>query len=175
MPKRFSLLTATILTTVLAPTGLVACSQNTAEPPMRIAQRNWQVTAIFVDPQSPTNIPESVSPRPEMTFGESSATGSTGCARFQALVSYHRTAGNSGEDAEENTTIREANRVKVEKIKMDEPNEGCAGTSAWAHENLSGMLTEGAEFDIAFGTSEQLSLTLVDDRVDSPALRLSAL
>lgn len=160
-------------TTLLMVGGLTtACSKNSADPPMRIAQRNWQVTGIFTDPEAPTSLPASVTTLPEVTFGERSATGSTGCARFQALVSYHHAE--EGEDGEQ-TSIREANRLRLDNVRMDSPSEDCTGASAWAHGQLSALLAEGHEFEISFGTSEQLALTLIDDRVDSPALRLTSL
>ncbi|MEX3517527.1 hypothetical protein VVR26_08805 [Corynebacterium camporealensis] len=133
----------------------------------RIVGKDWQVVGIYTNPDSPSTIPDSLVEVPHISFGESSAVGTTGCTRFTAEVSF-----STGEDS---TNIRDADVMHLDEITYDEPSESCTGAANWADTSMRHLLREGNDFDISMNPNNQLVLTLDTDEVDSPALRLVSL
>src|SRR5699024_5267885 len=97
----------------------------------------------------------------------------TGCAQFNAQVSYFSDDADAGGDAA--AELRKAESVRIDAIVYDTEGETGSversGARLWAHNNLSRCYAEGNACDIEVDTNNQLILTLQDDVVDSPAIR----
>ncbi|WJY90456.1 hypothetical protein [Corynebacterium confusum] len=160
--------------TCLAAAALVLAGCGDSEPPAptapgdeRIVGKDWQVTGIYTDPEALSTISEAVTNVPSISFGESTAVGTTGCARFVAKVSYAE-----GEDA---ANVRDADYLRFDEVRYDERSEDCTGEAAWAHNSLSRLIATDREFDISINPNHQLVLTLRDGKVDSPAVEFVSL
>ena len=136
---------------VLAALALTACS--TAPAPGHA----WQVTDIYTAPGEPPSVSGEAAGAVQLVLGESSATGSTGCAPIQADIAVT-------EDTVEFTSVR------IPELG-DMP---CQGRRAWAHQHMSSLLVDGAVFDRSQPTDTEMVLTLRGEDVDRPALRLAA-
>lgn len=150
--------------------SLSACGSEPAEDlsePLSVAGPLWQVTDIYLEPGEPSSIPPDAAGTVGLLFGESTATGSTGCAPLQARVGYH--------DAGETVPAVEATTVVFEQVEFGPTEEDCAGSDAWSHDKMTRLLESGAEFDLSMSTPTELVLTRQGEAVDRPSLRLVAL
>lgn len=149
---------ALLLTTTL----LSACGEESSS---RIAGGSWQISNLYLDPQNPSTIPETVLGQASLVFGETSVVGNTGCASFQGVVSFHRDGEVSRADAAETLTF--------EEIHFDVPNPAtCTGQVVYLDSQLRELLQ--GDFRLSEPEEFQLVLTRDSDEVDPPALKLSA-
>ncbi|MFW9224073.1 hypothetical protein [Corynebacterium striatum] len=162
------LLTAVML---VATVGLSACGSEDEGPTPRgderIVGKDWQVVAIYTKPDEPSAIPQNAVSVPQMSFGESSIVGSTGCSPFQAKVSY-----TEGEDA---ANTRDADLMTIDKVRIDTRPDDCTGSALWADNLLRNLLAEEHKFEVRLNPNNQLVLTLDTAEVDSPAIRMVSL
>ncbi|MDR7330255.1 hypothetical protein [Corynebacterium guangdongense] len=151
---------------------LSACAPDPAPVEGSLIGQTWQVTDIYTTPEAPSTVSGSAAGAVQLVFGESSATGSTGCAPIQAEATF--LAGRDPDSAP--VPADEAEAVVFSDVGIPDPGEAgvaCEGTRAWAHEHMTGLLTEGATFDIEAVSPAEMVLTLRGDVVDRPALRLA--
>lgn len=151
---------------------LSACAPDPAPVEGSLIGQTWQVTDIFTTPEAPSTVSGSAAGAVQLIFGESSATGSTGCAPIQADATFL-----AGRDPDP-VPADEADAVVFSDVGVPDPGEAgmaCEGTRAWAHEHMTRLLTEGATFDIDAVSPTEMVLTLRGDAVDRPALRLATL
>ncbi len=158
------------LVLLAAAATLAACTPEPAPVEGSLIGQTWQVTDIFTEPEAPSTVSGSAAGAVEIVFGDSTATGSTGCAPLQADVRFV-----SGQDA---VPADEAEAVEFREVGIPDPADAgmpCEGTRAWAHGHMTRLLTDGATFDIESVSPTEMVLTLRGDAVDRPALRLAAL
>lgn len=141
---------------------LAACAESDTSSP--ITGTNWQITNLFLAPETPSALPDLVAGRASLVFGQSSAAGSTGCAPFQGQVTFS----SDGEP----TSPQDADRVSFDLMDIEVPVEGCVGQAMFIHQELSRLLD--GEFDLELLSENELALTKVSDAVDPPAIRLSS-
>jgi hypothetical protein len=149
--------------------ALTACGDQ-EEPlpePVSVAGPMWQVTDIYTTPGEPSSVPPGAAGSVGLTFGSGSATGSTGCAPIQARVEY--SAG--GESA----TVDEADAVTFDIVDLGPVDAECSGSDAWSHGHMTELIVPGAEFDMSMTAPTELVLTVRDEAVDPPSIRLVAL
>ncbi|WP_297850829.1 hypothetical protein [uncultured Corynebacterium sp.] len=132
---------------------LAACS---AEPNHVLANRTWEVTAIYSDPDTPGAVPSDAAGRALIVFGAESLNARTACAPLQAGAEI-----NDGQ-------------LTLKGVRVGDVREDCIGGSRRVHEQLTGLLTEGAEFDIKHLTDDVITLKLRDDALDRPTIKLVA-
>lgn len=133
---------------------LAACAP---QPQHTLADSSWEVVAIYVDPEATGAVPADAAGRVTMTFGSQSITAQTGCAPLQAKAEIT-------EDS-----------VSVDRVQVGKLADYCIGGSRRTHEQLTAMLTPGAEFDLRrYGETgkQEITLTKRTDDVDSPTIRL---
>lgn len=141
---------------------LAACAEaDTASP---ITGTNWQITNLFLAPETPSALPDLVAGRASLVFGQRSVAGSTGCAPFQGQVTFSA----DGESA----NPENADRVSFDLMDIEAPAEDCAGQAMFTHQELSRLLD--GEFDLELLSENELALTQVSEDVDPPAIRLSS-
>ncbi|MDO5032410.1 hypothetical protein [Corynebacterium sp.] len=155
----------------VAALGLGACGSEEQGPAPRgdagVVGKQWQVIGLYTAPDAPSGIPRGIATVPQMSFGESSVVGDTGCAAFTAEVSF------SAEDKPAN--IRDAEAMRVDSVRYDAPRQPCEGSSSWAHNLMHNLISEGHEFDFTLDPNNQLVLTLRTGAVDSPSIQMTAL
>lgn len=132
---------------------LTACS---SEPDHVLGGRTWEVTAVYVDPETPGAVPGDAAGRALIVFGAESLTARTACAPLQAGAEIH------------DDTLR------LKGVRVGDVNDDCIGGSRRVHEQLTGLLTEGAEFDVAHLTDGVITLKLRSDDLDRPTIKLVA-
>ncbi len=150
--------------------ALSACSSGPERPAPGddvVMDKSWQVIGIYTAPQAPNAITDALPQAPSLTFGTRGFVGTTGCAPFRATASYQR----AGEPA----AVNDADAVRIDSIAFDTPRADCTGAALWAHNQLSRLLHDDAQFDLNIDPANQLILTLQDGQVDSPAIRFASL
>lgn len=124
---------------------LTACAQDIP------LSTTWQVTNVYVSPDTPSHVPEPA----YLVFGDSTVTGSTGCAEIQGRVSFSPDA-----NRPTHATFRDMNFSDV----------SCQGTQRFFHDHMAQMLD--GEFEVKKENDEML-LTKTDG-LDRPGIRLVA-
>ena len=132
---------------------LTACS---AEPDHVLGGRTWEVTAVYTDPDTPGAVPVDAAGRAIVVFGAESLTARTACAPLQAGASI------------------DDDVVRLKGVRVGDVREDCIGGSRRIHDQLTELLTEGAEFDVAHLTDDVITLKLRDDALDRPTIKLVA-
>lgn len=132
---------------------LAACSP---APNHVLADRTWEVTAVYTDPDMPGAVPSDAAGRAIIVFGAESLTARTACAPLQA-----------GADVTDS-------EVRLKGVRVGDIRDDCIGGSRRVHEQLTGLLTEGAEFDVAHLTDDVITLKLRTDSLDRPTIKLVA-
>ncbi|QDZ42001.1 hypothetical protein [Corynebacterium sp. sy039] len=160
---RFSqpqLLTAISLIAGLA---LSAC----AGPEKKITDSTWQVTNVYTTADYPSEIADEVAGAVTMTFGGTTVQGFTGCAPFNAIVSFNNDS--------HNTRPEQAQRLSISDIKFrDTDPQQCQGKVQFFHEAIVEMLTYG-KFTISHPQPDIMLLTSTkepENKLDSPAIKL---
>lgn len=132
---------------------LAGCS---AEPDHVLGGRTWEVTAVYTDPDVPGAVPADAAGRALVVFGAESLTARTACAPLQAGASI------------------DDGVVQLKGVRVGDVREDCIGGSRRVHDQLTGLLTEGAEFDITHLTDDVITLKLRSDALDRPTIKLVA-
>ena len=132
---------------------LAGCS---AEPDHVLGGRTWEVTAVYTDPDVPGAVPADAAGRALVVFGAESLTARTACAPLQAGASI------------------DDDVVRLEGVRVGDVREDCIGGSRRIHDQLTELLTEGAEFDVAHLTDDVITLKLRSDALDRPTIKLVA-
>lgn len=135
--------------------AVAACTPADTHP---LADRTWEIIAVYTDPDMPGDVPADAAGRAALTFGRNSLTARTACAPLQARASVA------------------ADSVRLERVKVGSLDDACAGGSRRLHEQLVGLLVEGAEFDVRHvgeteGEPKEIMLTLRSDAIDPPTIR----
>ncbi|KQB83145.1 hypothetical protein [Corynebacterium oculi] len=138
---------------------LAAC----AAEPGAIAGPTWQVTGLYLDPRDSGDLPASVAGLAAFSFGETTITGSTGCARVQGIVRFSK----DGSDS----SAQEADAVTFEQIDVEDAPADCQGGAAHVDSALRDLLT--GEYTLAQPSDAELVLTQRSQAVDAPAIRLT--
>lgn len=141
---------------VIGLTGLVSACAAPQES-TGVVGPMWQVTDIYTEPENPSAVPPSAAGAAALVFGETSATGFTGCSPIQASVTF---------DAEESV-------LTFDEVAIPAP-EDCTGGSAWTHESMSSLVQPGNSFDMRRPSPSEMVLTLRVDEINRPSLRLAA-
>ena len=132
---------------------LAGCS---AEPDHVLGGRTWEVTAVYTDPNVPGAVPADAAGRALVVFGAESLTARTACAPLQAGASI------------------DDDVVRLKGVRVGDIREDCIGGSRRVHDQLTGLLTEGAEFDVTHLTDDVITLKLRSDVLDRPTIKLVA-
>lgn len=132
---------------------LAGCS---AEPDHVLGGRTWEVTAVYTDPNVPGAVPADAAGRALVVFGAESLTARTACAPLQAGASI------------------DDGVVQLKGVRVGDVREDCIGGSRRVHDQLTGLLTEGAEFDVTHLTDDVITLKLRSDALDRPTIKLVA-
>ena len=132
---------------------LTACS---AEPDHVLGGRTWEVTAVYTDPDVPGAVLADAAGRALVVFGAESLTARTACAPLQA-----------GAEIRDDT-------LRLKGVRVGDVREDCMGGSRRVHDQLTGLLTEGAEFDFTHLTDDVITLKLRSDALDRPTIKLVA-
>lgn len=132
---------------------LAGCS---AEPDHVLGGRTWEVTAVYTDPDVPGAVPADAAGRALVVFGAESLTARTACAPLQAGASI------------------DDGVVQLKGVRVGDVREDCIGGSRRVHDQLTGLLTEGAEFDVTHLTDDVITLKLRSDVLDRPTIKLVA-
>lgn len=132
---------------------LAACS---TPPDHVLAGRTWEVTAVYTDPDIPGAVPIDAAGRAIVVFGAESLNAQTACAPLQAGAEIH------------DDTLR------LKGVRVGDIHDDCIGGSRRVHDQLTGLLTEGAEFDITHLTDDVITLKLRSDVLDRPTMKLVA-
>lgn len=132
---------------------LAACS---AESDHVLGGRTWEVTTVYTDPDTPGAVPGDAAGRAIVVFGAESLTARTACAPLQAGASI------------------DDDVVRLKGVRVGDVREDCIGGSRRVHDQLTELLTEGAEFDVAHLTDDVITLKLRDDALDRPTIKLVA-
>lgn len=132
---------------------LAGCS---AEPDHVLGGRTWEVTAVYTDPNVPGAVPADAAGRALVVFGAESLTARTACAPLQAGASI------------------DDGVVQLKGVRVGDVREDCIGGSRRVHDQLTALLTEGAEFDVTHLTDDVITLKLRSDALDRPTIKLVA-
>lgn len=111
----------------------------------------WQIANVYVSTDTPSQVLEPA----YLVFGDSTVTGSTGCAAIQGRVSFKP-------DAKNPTS------VNFRHVNISEPS--CDGAQRFFHDHMVSMLS--GEFEVKKERDEML-LTKTDG-MDRPGIRLVA-
>ncbi|AZA08492.1 hypothetical protein [Corynebacterium pseudopelargi] len=136
---------------------LGACAQ-----PEPIQNVQWQVTNLYTTPEYPSELPDAVAGAVTLTFGASSMTGDTGCARLQAVVDY------------DTKDPAEAKEMTVREIEFDPIDEKqCTGHARFVHDHMVEILHDG-HFDIRPEPNSSAKVLLKQsDQFQRPGLRIA--
>lgn len=127
----------------------------------------WAATDYYVAAGEPSALPQTVAGTVNVVFGESSAAGSTGCAQFQADVTFLA----DGEPAR----AADADELTVDAIDVRDVGAECAGSSRRIHEDLQEFYSPGSSLEITRPGESELVLTVSGAGIDPPTLRFAAL
>ncbi len=147
--------------------AVTACSDSNT-----ITDTSWQVTDVYTTPDYPAEVPESIAGSVTVSFGNSTITGFTGCAPFNATVEFSRTDG----DALVPSTSGEADHMRVPEMVSDEQvSDDCTGHVRFIHDALLDFFQSG-EFTISRPEETEMIITVATadaQAVDQPAIRLA--
>ena len=101
-------------------------------------------------------MPADAAGRALVVFGAESLTARTACAPLQAGASI------------------DDGVVQLKGVRVGDVREDCIGGSRRVHDQLTGLLTEGAEFDVTHLTDDVITLKLRRDALDRPTIKLVA-
>lgn len=121
----------------------------------------WQITDVYTTPGMPSSIPEEVSGAVAISFGSSTISGFTGCARFRGAY----TGG----------PIETATAVEFSDLEFKPIDDSCQGRTRYLHDSLVSMLVDSS-FTASHKANNILVLTSAaeDNAIDPPAIRLAS-
>lgn len=140
---------------VLCALSLSGCGGgDTLESDHPLAGTSWEVVAVYQDPDVPGDVPFDAAGRARLAFGGSSVSANTGCAPLQAVA-----------------TVKQ-DSIKLEEVKQGRLHNPCIGGTRRVHDQLTGILTTGAEFSLTRYGDREMTLRLRSDELDPPTIRL---
>ncbi|WP_167540131.1 META domain-containing protein [Corynebacterium ciconiae] len=137
---------------------LTACGSQQPEP-NPLTGPAWYITDVYTQPDSPSQLPDSIAGKAVLALGEHTMAGDTGCAPFQAEVHYTRDG--------EGSTSADATQLRFEHLRIDEPH--CEGAAQYFHEHIVSLLNSELDVDLK---ENSLVLRSAEEDIDAPALRL---
>lgn len=141
------------LAVLLLPLTLLGCR---ASDPW-LQGPTWQVTGVYTDPANPGALPDAAAGRAELIFGESTLTGSTGCARIAASA-----VGN-----------KDAATVEITDLHIEDPGPYCVGATRHVHDQLADILA--GNFKVTFPSDTEAVLTADQPGPDPAAIHLATI
>lgn len=153
------LTTALLVALGAATPALVACAD---QPPL-VHGTAWQITDLYLEPGTPSALPDTIAGRATLIFGETSVVGSTGCAPIQGAVTFTREG--------QASSVENADAVIFEEVEFEVADQQCVGQAAFIHDQLHSLLSGG--FDLERVSDHEMVLTQQAEEIDSPAIRLS--
>lgn len=131
----------------------------------RIVGGSWQISDLYVDPETPSVVPESIRGQASMVFGETSVVGNTGCAPFQGSVTFTQEGEASRAD--------DADRISFDDVRFQDPDPAtCIGQAVYVDQQLRDLLT--GDFMVSAPEDFELLLTRDAAEVNPPAIGLSS-
>lgn len=127
----------------------------------------WTATDYFTSRDEPSALPQTVAGTVNLVFGDSSAAGSTGCAEFQAEITFL--------SGDEESTADKADAVVFDDTEFRDVGDECAASSRVVHEDLVEFYSSGARLELSRRGTTELVLTSTKQSVDAPSLRFAAL
>jgi len=131
------------------PLLLVACGAPAGD--------TWQVVAVYTDPSLPGDLPPDAAGRAAVTVTGDAFEGFTGCA----LVS-----GSFSRGPEELSLI---------DVSVSPAPDTCTPGARHVHDQITGLLSEGAVFNLRRLSEYEVLLTLRSDAFDPPSVRMMSL
>lgn len=144
---------------------LSACA--TEDPPQNVRHTAWQISEVYVDPETPPAIPREVIGAAVMNFGGQSANGFTGCSSFNGIVSFTRDGDAASPDDADSLDF-----TTIEFSPTDE--QQCVGKIRYMHDALVHMLVEDS-FNIRRTPDGAMRLTVQTDAIEPQGFRLDPL
>ena len=152
--------TIALTCTVATCSALVACARDNAGPVDELRGETWQIVALHTDPDAPTELPADAAGKASLRFSANSLAATTGCAPLRAGIDTD--AADRGE------------RITLTEVEVGDASE-CIGGSRHVHDTLVGMLAPGAAFDVRLLGDREATLTVVNEELNKPAIRVMAL
>lgn len=119
-------------------------------------EETWQVVAVYTDPDTPGALPADAAGAVNVAVDGASFSGSTGCGEMRG-----------------NYTLDEGELTVTD---VDVPGAGgCSGGARRTHDQLAGILHDGARFTVRELSDYEVVLTADVDSVEPPAVRLMLL
>lgn len=144
---------------------LASCAPE--EPQQNVRHTAWQISEVYVDPETPPAIPREVIGAAVMNFGGQSANGFTGCASFNGIVAFTK----DGEEA----SPEDANMLDVRTVEFSPIDENqCVGKVRFVHDALVHMLVENS-FDIKRTPDGALRMIAQTEDIDPQGFKLDSL
>lgn len=141
----------------------------------RGASETFQIVSLYLKPGSPDELPASAAGAARLVVGESTMTGSTGCAPLQAAVTFRAPGSGPASDA---TPAREVARAEAEMMRINHiefHNPGdCAGGPRFVHDALEVILSAETDYRIDRLSDTELILTKLTGEINQPSIRLMA-
>ncbi|STC68814.1 hypothetical protein [Corynebacterium pilosum] len=125
----------------------------------------YQVVSVYLEPESPDELPASAAGAARLVMGESTMTGSTGCAPLQAAVVFSAQGQPAARDV--------AETMRISNIEFRDP-EDCDGGPRFVHDSLAQILTADTDYSIDQLSDTELILTKQTGEINQPSLRLMA-
>ncbi|MGP6174577.1 hypothetical protein [Corynebacterium sp. A21] len=161
-PHQLSKLGAAFGVLLLTAPLLSACggTQNS-----RIAGGSWQISDLYLDPEIPSGVPESIQGQASLVFGETSVVGNTGCAPFQGSVTFTQDGAAARAD--------DADHISFDDVRFQDPDPAtCTGQAVHVDQQLRELLS--GEFTLSEPGEFELVLTRDTEEVNPPAIGLSS-
>lgn len=140
--------------TVAAATGCAAAGDDGVAA--SLAGPTWQIVGVYTDPNLPGDLPGDAAGTASLTFGARSMKGQTSCAPLRATITA------------------EGTHLRLDEVEIDDAGN-CTGGARHTHDQLAGILTPGASFEVRrYGDAEAL-LTSNRGELNSPSIRVMTL
>lgn len=119
-------------------------------------EETWQVVAVYTDPDTPGALPVDAAGAVNVAVDGSSFHGTTGCAEMSGTYAIDKGV------------------LTVTDVDMPDAG-GCVGGARRTHDQLAGLLSPGARFDVHQLSDYEVVLTAVVEAIEPPSLRLMLL
>lgn len=125
----------------------------------------WQVVGVYTDASLPGELPADAAGKANFQIRGNTIRGTTPCAAVEGTL--------------EKDTQNDADQVTLHTVTLEPPQEpgACAGGSRHVHDQLTQLLTPGAQFRIIRPSeTERLLISAADEpRADPPSIRVMLL
>ncbi|MBC3185674.1 hypothetical protein H7347_03640 [Corynebacterium sp. zg-331] len=135
-----------------------------AAEPDALVGPTWQVTGLYLKPGDSGELPSSAAGLAAFSFGETTVTGSTGCARVRGIVHFSK----DGSPA----AAREADALAFEHLDVEDAQADCRGGAAHVDAALRELLS--GPYAVSRPSAAELVLTQRSEAIDAPVIRLTA-